>query len=169
MVIRPCYHIVLTRSHRIRRSAASRQTVPTTRGFARSGLDRSTELIPRRPSPRKNAKLWKPPFRARRHALSGNGHAWSTSPKRSGAILKVFGACSLAQPNWSPPPEPRRNKPSRDIAAQYPAGQWMHCVKLLGQRLAARDFDRRAAEIQIRAAILNGFTVLGIPRTETVS
>jgi len=45
----------------------------------------------------------------------------------------------------------------------------MHCVKLLGQRLAARDFDRRAAEIQIRAAILNGFTVLGIPRTETVS
>lgn len=41
----------------------------------------------------------------------------------------------------------------------------MHCVKLLGQRLSARDFDRQVAEIQIRAAILNGFTALGIPRT----
>ena len=44
----------------------------------------------------------------------------------------------------------------------------MHCVKLLGQRLAARDFDRQVAEIQIRAAILNGFTALGIPRTVAV-
>ena len=41
----------------------------------------------------------------------------------------------------------------------------MHCVKLLGQRLSARDFDRQVAEIQIRAAILNGFTALGIPHT----
>jgi hypothetical protein len=39
----------------------------------------------------------------------------------------------------------------------------MHCIKLLGQRLSARDFDRQVAEIQIRAAILNGFTALGIP------
>ena len=44
----------------------------------------------------------------------------------------------------------------------------MHCVKLLGQRLSARDFDRQVAEIQIRAAILNGFTALGIPRTVTL-
>jgi hypothetical protein len=44
----------------------------------------------------------------------------------------------------------------------------MHCVKLLGQRLYARDFDRQVAEIQIRAAILNGFTALGIPQTEAV-
>jgi len=44
----------------------------------------------------------------------------------------------------------------------------MHCVKLLGQRLAARDFDRQVAEIQIRAPILNGFTALGIPRTVAV-
>lgn len=41
----------------------------------------------------------------------------------------------------------------------------MHCVKLLGQRLSAREFDRQVAEIQIRAAILNRFTALGIPRT----
>ena len=45
----------------------------------------------------------------------------------------------------------------------------MHCVKLLGQRLSARDFDRQVAEIQIRAAILNGFTALGIPETVAVA
>ena len=44
----------------------------------------------------------------------------------------------------------------------------MHCVKLLGQSLMARDFDRQVAEIQIRAAILNGFSALGIPITEVV-
>lgn len=44
----------------------------------------------------------------------------------------------------------------------------MHCLKLLGQRLSARDFDRQVAEIQIRAAILNGFTALGIPSTVAV-
>jgi hypothetical protein len=42
----------------------------------------------------------------------------------------------------------------------------MHCVKLLGQSLMAYDYDRQVAEIQIRAAILNGFTALGIPKTE---
>ena len=42
----------------------------------------------------------------------------------------------------------------------------MHCVKLLGQRLAARDFDRQVAEVQVRVAVLNGFTALGTPITE---
>ena len=41
----------------------------------------------------------------------------------------------------------------------------MHCVKLLGQRLSARDFDRQVAELQVRVAVLNGFTALGIPLT----
>jgi len=44
----------------------------------------------------------------------------------------------------------------------------MHCVKLLGQRLSARDFDRQVVEFQIRVAVLNGFTALGTPITETV-
>ncbi len=44
----------------------------------------------------------------------------------------------------------------------------MHCVKLLDQRLSARDFDRQVAEIQIRVATLNCFTALGIPETVTV-
>lgn len=42
----------------------------------------------------------------------------------------------------------------------------MHCVKLLGQRLSARDFDRQVAEFQVRVAVLNGFTALGPPNTE---
>ena len=45
---------------------------------------------------------------------------------------------------------------------------WMHCVKLLGQRLAARDFDRQVAEFQVRVAVMNGFTALGIPVTEAM-
>jgi len=44
----------------------------------------------------------------------------------------------------------------------------MHCVKLLGQRLIARDFDRQIAELQVRIAIMNGYTALGIPVTEAV-
>ena len=42
----------------------------------------------------------------------------------------------------------------------------MHCVKLLGQRLSARDFDRQVADFQVRVAVLNGFTALGTPITE---
>jgi hypothetical protein len=54
------------------------------------------------------------------------------------------------------------------VCKQTTAGQRMHCVKVLSQRLSARDFDRQVAEIQIRAAILNGFKALGIPRTVTL-
>ena len=42
----------------------------------------------------------------------------------------------------------------------------MHCVKPPGQRLMARDFDRQVAEVQVRVAVLNGFTALGTPITE---
>jgi len=44
----------------------------------------------------------------------------------------------------------------------------MHCVKLQGQRLMARDFDRQVAEFQVRVAVLNGFTAIGIPETQAV-
>jgi hypothetical protein len=64
------------------------------------------------------------------------------------------------------PPEPHQDKTTRDHAAHNPVGPRMHCVKLLGQRLAARDFDRQVAEFQIRVAVLNGFIALGIPVTE---
>ncbi len=44
----------------------------------------------------------------------------------------------------------------------------MHCVKLLGHRLMARDFGRQVAEIQIRVAVLNLYIALGILATEAV-
>jgi hypothetical protein len=44
----------------------------------------------------------------------------------------------------------------------------MHRVKLLGQPLAAREFDRQVAEFQVSVAVLNAFTALGTPTTETV-
>ena len=45
----------------------------------------------------------------------------------------------------------------------------MHCLKLLGQRLSARDFDCQVAELQVRVAVLNGFTALGISVIEAVT
>jgi hypothetical protein len=42
-------------------------------------------------------------------------------------------------------------------------------MKLLGQSLMARDFDRQVAEIQIRIAVLNRYTALGIPVTVPVA
>ena len=44
----------------------------------------------------------------------------------------------------------------------------MRCFKLLGERVAARDFDRQVVELQIRVAILNRFTQLGRPHTVAV-
>jgi hypothetical protein len=44
----------------------------------------------------------------------------------------------------------------------------MHCMKLLGQRLMAREPDRQVAELQVRVAVMNGHTALGIPVTEAV-
>jgi hypothetical protein len=44
----------------------------------------------------------------------------------------------------------------------------MHCVKLLGDGIMAREFDRQVAELQVRAAVLNRFTALGIPKTSPV-
>jgi hypothetical protein len=40
-----------------------------------------------------------------------------------------------------------------------------NCVKLLEQSLMARDFARQIAELQVRAAVLNGYTARGIPVT----
>ena len=92
--------------------------------------------------PRKNAKMWKPDTpgaRARNEAVR--------SSKYLGRAL------------W-------RNLTGYHRRSRVKTN--MHCVKLLGQRLSARDFDRQVAEIQIRAAILNGFTALAIPRTVAV-
>ena len=44
----------------------------------------------------------------------------------------------------------------------------MNCIKLLGQSLMARDFERQVAELQVRIAVLNGYSALGIPVTRPV-
>ncbi len=104
--------------------------------------------------PRKNAKLWKPPSRACWHALSDSVYARSKGERPSGPSLKYLGRAL-----W------------RQLTAHHHRSRVetkMHCVKLLGQRLSARDFDRQVAEIRIRAAFLNCFTALGIPETVAV-
>ena len=60
-----------------------------------------------------------------------------------------------------PPSKPSRNQ---DALCEPK----VRVAKLLGQRLMARDFDRQVAEFQIRVAVLNGFTTLGIPVTKVV-
>jgi chromosome condensin MukBEF MukE localization factor len=44
----------------------------------------------------------------------------------------------------------------------------MHCFKLLGERIIARDFDRQVAELQVRDAVLIRFRRLGMPITVTM-
>ena len=43
----------------------------------------------------------------------------------------------------------------------------MNCMKLSVRGLS-RDFDRQTAELQVRIAILNRYTALGIPVTQPV-
>jgi hypothetical protein len=42
----------------------------------------------------------------------------------------------------------------------------MNCMELLGQKLAVRNFDKQTTELQVRIAMLNRFTTLGIPVTQ---
>ena len=58
-----------------------------------------------------------------------------------------------------PPQEPCRNKNALCESK-------VRVAKLLGQRLMERDFDRQVAAFQVRVAVLNGFTALGIPVTK---
>jgi transposase len=92
--------------------------------------------------PRRNAKPWKPTTAG---AMARNA-ALRSSKYLGRAIWR----------NWS-----GYHRRSR-------AETKMHCMKLLGQRLMARDFDRQVAEVQVRIAIMNGYTALGIPATRAV-
>ncbi len=62
-----------------------------------------------------------------------------------------------------PAARPQRGGGSENDPGDRFPDDWMPCVKLPGQRLAARDFDRQVAEFQVRVAILNGFTAPGTP------
>ncbi|EXR33975.1 hypothetical protein J689_0804 [Acinetobacter sp. 1179249] len=45
----------------------------------------------------------------------------------------------------------------------------MHCIKLLGDKLSARNFDSQVNEIHARVAILNKFTEFGRPHTQVAT
>ena len=92
--------------------------------------------------PRKNAKPWKP---ASRGAVARN-ETLRTAKYLGRAIWR----------RWS-----GYHRRSRVDAK-------MNCLNLLGQLLMARDFDRQVAELQVRIAVLNGYTTLGIPVTRPV-
>ena len=92
--------------------------------------------------PRKNAKPWKPTSPG---AVARN-EALRTSKYLGRAIWR----------RWS-----GYHRRSRVEAK-------MNCIKLLGQSLMARDFERQVAELQVRIAVLNGYTALGIPVTVAV-
>jgi len=90
--------------------------------------------------PRKNAKPWKPDTAG---AIARN-EILQTSKRVGRTIWR----------RWSG--YHRRSRAETKI----------HCVKLLGQRLSAREVDRQVAEFQVRVAVLNGFTALGTPITD---
>ena len=45
----------------------------------------------------------------------------------------------------------------------------MHCIKLLGDKLRARNFQSQVNEIHARVAVLNKFTDLGRPHTQVAT
>ena len=45
----------------------------------------------------------------------------------------------------------------------------MQCIKLLGDKLNARNFDSQVNEIHARVAILHNFTILGRPHTQVIT
>ena len=45
----------------------------------------------------------------------------------------------------------------------------MFCIKLLGEKLMAKDFNRQTNELLARISVLNKFTELGTPDTQIAS
>jgi hypothetical protein len=67
----------------------------------------------------------------------------------------LLGQWPLAELEWIPSKKPRRDTDALHEAA----GSAPHAV---------RDFNRQVAELQVRIAILNGYTALGVPVTKAV-
>lgn len=45
----------------------------------------------------------------------------------------------------------------------------MHCIKLLGDKLSARNFQNQVNKIHARIAVLNKLTELGRPHTQVIT
>lgn len=104
--------------------------------------------------------------------------------RRCGDAITARGAAAIIPPARTPSPAATSER-SHDTTSCAPYGaswrlgrivwrRWsgsrrpsrsetaMHCVKVPGQRRAARDFDRQVAEFQFRAAVAGGRTARGI-------
>ncbi len=94
-----------------------------------------------------------------------NWPAHNEALKRRGSLTIWFDP----EMTWDAAPTGRRGRQQTycDAAIQTCLSM-MHCLKFLGQRLMARDFERQVAELQVRIAILNGYNALGIPVTKIV-
>lgn len=97
----------------------------------------------------------------RHHPLRKNAQLWK--PTTAGAIARneAVRACKyLGRALW---------RKLTGYHRRSRAETKMNRVKLLGQGLMARDFNRQVAELQIQIAVLNRYTALGIPVTEPVA
>ena len=141
-----------TKSRRTRKSVALRLMAPTTRANATMRLQIAVPMPSSRA--RKNAKPWKT-VTAGALAIVLGPMANKGSPRNEALRAAKYLGRALWR-RWSG--YHRRSRVETK----------MHCIKLLGQRLMARDFDRQVAELQVRIAVLNGYTALGIPITETL-
>ena len=104
---------------------------------------------------RRNAKPWKPPVMVCKQSTGGQ---WTTpGAEARNEILRATKFLGRAiWRKWS-------GYHRRSLVETK-----MHCVKLLGEGIMAREFNRQVTELQVRAAVLNGFTALGIPQTHPV-
>ena len=102
--------------------------------------DRQTDaVIP----PRKNAKLWK--------------DKKAESLERNELLKTVKYLGRMIWKKWS-------GYHQRSLVETK-----MHCIKLLGDKLSARNFDSQINEIHAGVAVLNKFTELDRPHTQVVT
>lgn len=93
--------------------------------------------------------------------------SWCNRQERDAAQIEIPRPSHLAKVERIPPQKPRRDEGAlREAAGSVPSSHtFCECVAGRGM---ARDFDRQVAELQIRAAVLNRYTALGIPVSEPV-
>ncbi len=136
----PCCPSFWTRSRRSGdRSVTADGAFDTRKCHEAIAVRGAAAIIP----PRKNAKPWK--------------------PDTPGAIARNEALCEHQNASAG-----RSGDDGAAITAEAGVENQDALCETAGQRLAARDFDRQVAEFQVRVAVLNRFTALGIPLTETV-
>jgi len=150
--MRPCCPNFSTRSRPGRRSPPSPPTAPSTPAGA---------TTPSPPAvPPQSCRPARPPD-------PGSPTPPGQSPATRSCAHRSAAADHLATMARVSPPKPRRDMTRiRKQSSGLFSDDRMRCAKLPGQRLSARDFDRQVAELQVRVAVLNGFTALGTPITD---